>query len=186
MSSRDFILNQLPGDIPGEVPRWSKETAYTGDLTQRFQQVAVAVGSSCELFSSINEVKTYIETHHSGLTFFSQLKGLMGTLTLKEVTQGQAELVVLNAKWGVAENGAVWLDDSVLPHRVLPFYTEHLIVLLSVQNILADMHIAYQKVPLAMEGFGLWVSGPSKTADIEQALVVGAQGPKTFLIALLP
>lgn len=185
-NSRDHILSQLSGKAPTEVPRWTLTSTYTGDLVSQFQQIAQAIGSQCAMFNDLEHLEQHILTTYPGVNFYAHMPGLTGRLTLEDVLQGQAEMVVILACWGVAENGAVWFDDSVLPHRVLPFYTEHLIAVLSSQHILTDMHEAYQKVPIDSEGFGLWVSGPSKTADIEQALVVGAQGPKTFLIAILP
>ncbi len=183
---RDQILKDLPGTTPLHVPRWPHTSLKSGELADHFQHMARKVGSQCEKYRDVNELGSYINTTYPGLTRFSALNGITGHLTLEEVTGGQAELVILEAKWGVAENGAVWLDDTVLPHRVLPFYTEHLIVALSIQNLITDMNAAYKIVKIDASGFGIWVSGPSKTADIEQALVVGAQGPKGFHIALLP
>lgn len=183
---RDQILKHLPGTAPLHIPQWTYPSLKIEELADHFQRISRKVGSQCEKYRDVNELGSYLNTTYSGLNCFSALSGVFGQLTLEEVTRGQAELVILAAKWGVAENGAVWLDDTVLPHRILPFYTEHLVVTLSVQHLLPDMHAAYKNVKIDASGFGIWVSGPSKTADIEQALVVGAQGPKSFLIALLP
>jgi len=66
----------------------------------------------------------------------------------------------------------------------LPFITQHLIIRLQMKNLVANMHQAYGNLSYEGLGFGLFVAGPSKTADIEQSLVKGAQGARTTLIVL--
>jgi L-lactate dehydrogenase complex protein LldG len=85
----------------------------------------------------------------------------------------------------VAENGAVWVDEADLVHRALPFVAQHLAIVLPKREIVADMHAAYRRLPRPLPGYGVFISGPSKTADIEQALVVGAQGPRSLVVFLV-
>jgi L-lactate dehydrogenase complex protein LldG len=85
---------------------------------------------------------------------------------------------VFPARLGVCENGAVWVEESDLVHRVLPMIAEQLFIVIRAADLVADMHEAYQKVTEAGRGFGLFLAGPSKTADIEQCLVIGAHGAR--------
>jgi L-lactate dehydrogenase complex protein LldG len=80
---------------------------------------------------------------------------------------------------GVAENAAVAVEGKRVPHRALPFLCEHLILLLPVAAIVPDLHRALASLPPDATRFHhlTWISGPSKTADIELALVLGAHGP---------
>lgn len=95
------------------------------------------------------------------------------------------EVFVCEAVLGVAENGAVWLPLSRLRHRSALFLATNVIVVLDRGRIVNDLHDAYATIDVAAEGFGVFVAGPSKTADIEQALVIGAHGPKSMTILLL-
>jgi L-lactate dehydrogenase complex protein LldG len=82
----------------------------------------------------------------------------------------------------VAENGAVWINDTTVKQRALPFITQHLAVVVNRNDIVATMHDAYYKIADADYGFATFIAGPSKTADIEQSLVLGAHGPKTMTV----
>jgi L-lactate dehydrogenase complex protein LldG len=86
---------------------------------------------------------------------------------------------------GVAENGAVWLPLSRLRHRSALFLAINVIVVLDRSRVVHDLHAAYDAVDVAAEGFGVFVAGPSKTADIEQSLVIGAHGAKSLTVLLV-
>lgn len=86
--------------------------------------------------------------------------------------------------FGVAENGAVGLDGREASPRVLPVLCERLILLLDARRIVPEMHAAFAALPegaLAQHHF-TFVAGPSKTADIEGALVLGAHGPRELAV----
>ena len=95
------------------------------------------------------------------------------------------DLAIIRAHFGVAENAAVWVTEDLLPERALPFICEHLAVVLHRKDLVATMHEAYERIGSADYGFGVFIAGPSKTADIEQSLVLGAHGPGTMMIFLL-
>ncbi|MFM7630118.1 MAG: lactate utilization protein C [Algoriphagus sp.] len=95
------------------------------------------------------------------------------------------DLAIVEAQFGVAENGAMWLDETSLCHRVLPFIAEHLVIVLRSAHLFPTLHQAYAQLQDASTGFGVFVAGPSKTADIEQSLVIGAQGAKSLRVILV-
>ena len=94
------------------------------------------------------------------------------------------EHLILHGNFGVVENGAIWVEDNDLPNRLLPFITQHLILQIDVSAIVPTMQDAYRQIDLKETGFGVFISGPSKTADIEQSLVYGAHGAKELTVLL--
>lgn len=95
------------------------------------------------------------------------------------------DLFIAPGQFGVAENGAVWLTDHATKHRVLYFLTQHLILVLPAQQLVSNMHQAYERLAFSQPGFGMFLCGPSKTADIEQSLVIGAHGARSLTVFLL-
>lgn len=119
---------------------------------------------------------------------------LTGEELQKADTMSSVDITIVRGHFGVAENGAIWLSDSRIGFRPLLFLCEHLFIVLPVSEIVAHMHEAYRKLDVSRrqdgtslrdDAFGVFVSGPSKTADIEQALVIGAQGPRSLTVFLL-
>jgi L-lactate dehydrogenase complex protein LldG len=92
------------------------------------------------------------------------------------------EVLEIDGEFGVAENGAIWLTEEAMPHRVAPFICQHLVI--NVTEIVPTMHAAYARLGGVKSGFGLFLAGPSKTADIEQSLVVGAHGARSLTIVI--
>ncbi|WP_192349268.1 LUD domain-containing protein [Algoriphagus sp. Y33] len=95
------------------------------------------------------------------------------------------DLAIIEGQFASAENAAIWLDESNLDLRAIPFITAHLVIVIKQNNIVGNMHEAYQRIGSTNSGFGVFIAGPSKTADIEQSLVVGAHGAMSLRVVIL-
>lgn len=102
-----------------------------------------------------------------------------------DFTKIPVDLFIAEPQLGVAENGCLWVDDHLLKQRVSAFACQHTLFIVDHKNIVPTMHQAYQKIKINDTGFGVFIAGPSKTADIEQSLVVGAQGAVSNTIILI-
>ncbi len=96
----------------------------------------------------------------------------------------QTDLSIVEGRFGVAENGAVWIQMYPEVAQAIPFITTHLVIVLE-KKIVGTMHHAYEQIDLSDREFGTFICGPSKTADIEQSLVIGAHGAKSLLVILV-
>jgi L-lactate dehydrogenase complex protein LldG len=94
---------------------------------------------------------------------------------------------VIRGKFGVAENACIWIPQT-MKEKAVCFISENLIILLPKSQIVNNMHEAYKRIEFDKEydGYGTFISGPSKTADIAQVLVMGAQAARSATIFLLP
>ncbi len=94
---------------------------------------------------------------------------------------------VIKGVFGVAENACVWVPQTMVEKAVC-FISENLVILLKKSEIVNNMHEAYKRICFdeKYDGYGTFISGPSKTADIAQVLVMGAQAARSATILLLP
>lgn len=92
---------------------------------------------------------------------------------------------IVGGDFGVAENGCIWIKQT-MKERAVCFISEYLVIVLDRQNVVNNMHEAYARISMDPQyNFGTFISGPSKTADIEQALVMGAQAARGVTVLVL-
>jgi len=101
----------------------------------------------------------------------------------------RGESSTVHGAFGVAENGCIWIPQTEADRAYL-FASEHLDIIVSKKDIVNNMHEAYDRIAASTEyfsgyKFGTFISGPSKTADIEGALVYGAQAARSVTVYLI-
>jgi L-lactate dehydrogenase complex protein LldG len=94
---------------------------------------------------------------------------------------------IIRGEFGVAENACIWIPQTMKEKAVM-FISENLVILLPKSQIVNNMHEAYKRIKFneTYDGYGTFISGPSKTADIAQVLVMGAQAARSATILLMP
>jgi L-lactate dehydrogenase complex protein LldG len=162
--------------------------AYPSDETADRAAFTAVMQSSKGKVIEREQLTTYVAEHFAeAKTIVSTVDGIKGNLdptAIEDPLQlAGVDLAVLHGQFAVAENGAIWVSESEAVVRVLPFITQHLILLID-GPIVPTMHEAYQRIKVDDTGFGVFIAGPSKTADIEQSLVIGAHGPRSLVVVL--
>ncbi len=194
-SSRSAILNairqkQVP---PTSLPSLQQKWIAFDDLAAQFTGVLEGVGGKCirvRSLAEINEQLAGLTQFQTALVRCSNIEGV-GNPNVDAAAYDDphhlenVDFAVLRGELAVAENGAVWITDEHLRHRVLFFLCQHLALVVPLRDLVPHMHAAYERISVGAKQFGAFISGPSKTADIEQSLVIGAHGPRSHIVILV-
>ena len=192
MSSRETILANIRRNTGTrqEMPDLSAmETIVYPDKLKTFAEVLAAAGGKAVELQPGEEVNAVIRREFpDAKRIASNLPEITcATFNPDEVEDPRmlngTDLAVITGEFGVAENAAVWIPRMVR-HKGLYFISNALVILLDKTQLVNTMNEAYRLTAQADYNYGVFMSGPSKTADIEQALVFGAHGPIQVMVLL--
>lgn len=194
MTSREQILARVKNNQPElkSIPsiQFTSPERIQSNMEQ-FRSVLTTIGGAVVEVAGYAGILDYIKTHYPGeLRIISTLPELssiaeQGWENADPHQLENVDLAVISAHFGIAENAALWITESLMQQRVVPFICQQLAVVVSKKDIMGTMHDAYTSIGDAEYGFGAFIAGPSKTADIEQSLVLGAHGPKGMTVFIM-
>lgn len=202
MATRDEIISRCRANIKTRYDRPSMETlnpTVYPDVHEKF--VASAEGAACKVISisGMEEVDRVIADIYPDAKVIASALPEVKSATLNPDTIDDArklngtDVGVVKAYIGVAENGSVWIPQQV-KERDICFISENLVAVLKRDSLVNNMHEAYRLITkpeygaedFDKSGYGVFIAGPSKTADIAQVLVCGAQAARSMTILLVP
>ncbi|QDU57874.1 LutC/YkgG family protein [Aeoliella mucimassa] len=198
-SSRKHILQQVKANRAAEfeLPSLDQDWQTFGDPLERFCEVLTSTGGNSLRVNDLASANEWFEQRISGNADSQTISLVEGvgrsTLELDQLETPQElsglDWAILPAEFGVAENGALWVTDINAKHRAVYYLCEHLVLVLPASQVVHNMPQAYERLAgFATDDtppFGCFIAGPSKTADIEQSLVIGAQGPRSLDVLLI-
>ncbi|CAA9196919.1 Lactate utilization protein C [Flavobacterium bizetiae] len=194
MSSKADILNKIKQNQPAvvtDLPDLNLLSSENPDVLATYKTVLKNIGGDPVEVTNYAEIIAYIKANYNlQKRLITTLPQLVEIASLDWTNDDphslqDVELNVIKAHFGVAENSALWVTDDVLGQRVSPFIAQYLAIIVHKKDIIASMHQAYDRIGNQEYGFGTFIAGPSKTADIEQSLVLGAHGARGLIVFLL-
>lgn len=186
MSSKDLILGTLRKNVREtyDMPDLSfKKLTFDDPVAEFIKQVTTTAGAKLVEIKPGDDLNAKIrEAYPEAKVIASNLPGIDAQKNPDEVEVAQdldgTDLGVIEGGVACAENACVWVPMN-MKQKAICFISEFLVIIVSKKNIVSNMHDAYKALEQMGEtskyGFGTFISGPSKTADIEQSLAYGAQ-----------
>lgn len=194
MSSKAEILQKIKNSQPNgiaDLPNLNVLGSDQFNVLEMYKTVLKNIGGNPIEVANYDEILTFLKSNYplekriiTTIPELSEIAVLDWTNddphSLKDV-----ELTIIKAHFGVAENSALWVTDDILGQRVAPFITQYLAIIVNKKDLIPTMHQAYDRIGNQEYGFGTFIAGPSKTADIEQSLVLGAHGARGLVVFLM-
>lgn len=168
----------------------SIEATRYADPLQQFMEISEKVGGRAICVEDGQDINELIRSlYPEAAEIASNLTEItIATRNPDTVAEAQdlngTDLAVLKGELGVAENGCIWIPQT-MKEKAVCFIAEYLVILLDRKAIVNNMHEAYSHMEMNEYGYGCFISGPSKTADIAQALVMGAQAARGVTVLIL-
>ncbi len=196
MSSKEDILSKYRKNIQQKFDMPSlddiKAITYPNPLLQ-FTKMTESVGGHVIEMKEGQDINNIIKELYPDAKEIASNLPEVTIATRNPDTVGRArdlngtDVGVIRGKFGVAENACVWIPQQ-MKEKAVCFISENLIILLPKSQIVNNMHEAYKRIEFdeTYDGYGTFISGPSKTADIAQVLVMGAQAARSATIVLIP
>ena len=193
MSSKEDILKKYRANVRErfDMPDLSdiKATTYPDPLLQFMNMTKSVGGNAIEVDKGADINALIRELYPDAKEIASNLPEItIATRNPDEVGRARdlngTDVGVIRGSFGVAENACVWIPQQMKEKAVM-FISENLIILLPKSQIVNNMHEAYARIEFNDYGYGTFISGPSKTADIAQVLVMGAQAARSATVLLL-
>ena len=191
MSSKEDILKKYRANIREkfEMPDLSdiKAITYPDPLLQ-FMNMTKSVGGNAIEVESGRDVNELIrELYPDAKEIASNLPEItIATRNPDDVGRARdlngTDVGIIRGEFGVAENACVWIPQT-MKEKAVCFISENLVILLPKSQIVNNMHEAYSRIKFNDYGYGTFISGPSKTADIAQVLVMGAQAARSATVS---
>lgn len=194
MSTKEHILSRYRKNINvGEQYDMPNLDALQGvtytDPVAQFISISNTVGAKVAELEKDADINGLIKRLYPEAKVFASNMAEITIATLNPDTVGTAQELngtdvgIVRGELGVAENGCVWIPQT-MKERAVCFISEYLVIVLSRRAIVSNMHQAYARINMTDYGYGTFISGPSKTADIAQALVMGAQAARGVTVIL--
>ena len=194
MASKEDILKKYRANVRQQFDMPDlidiKATTYPEPLVQ-FVKMSEMVGGQVIEVDPGRDINTLIKGLYPDAKEIASNLPEVTIATRNPDTVGRArdlngtDVGIIRGMFGVAENGCIWIPQQ-MKEKAVCFISENLVILLPKSQIVNNMHEAYKRIEFNDYGYGTFISGPSKTADIAQVLVMGAQAARSVTIFLLP
>ena len=197
MSSKEEILSRLRKNTREtyDMPNLSglKPITFADPVAEFKQKTTTTAGARLiELKAGQTLDDAIRQAYPDAKVIASNLPGVTAQLNPDTVGEAQelmkVDVGVVEGAIGVAENACIWIPQQ-MKEKAICFASQQLVIVLRRDAIVSNMHEAYDRIAASTDyfqqyKFGTFISGPSKTADIESALVYGAQAARGVTVIL--
>ena len=197
MSSREEILSRLRKNTSETyyMPDLSglKPITFANPVAEFIKKTTTTAGAKLIEMRADDDLNVIVrQAYPDAKLIASNVPGVEAGMNPDTVDEAKelmkVDVGVIEGAIGVAENACIWIPQQ-MKEKAVCFASQQLVIVLSRDAIVSNMHEAYDRIASSKDyfqqyKFGTFISGPSKTADIESALVYGAQAARGVTVVL--
>jgi L-lactate dehydrogenase complex protein LldG len=163
--------------VSAEVHRFPHKSAAIDFIVDYLQKAGVspqsgALWADCPFLTGIN--KTKLADRVPGLSF--------------EVTReraADAKVGISQLDWAMASTGSLVQDAAPVERRLVSTLPPIHIAIVETNRLVPDMPAVFSRIGPEQTNYISFITGPSRTADIERVLTIGVHGPEKLIIVFV-
>jgi L-lactate utilization protein LutC len=158
------------------------------DNVAEFDERATEVNAEIIYCSADTDIASTLQSLIGGESIYAvdEAKTWVEGLNVSDASRGNAQFAVIGAEAGIAETGTVAVNSRISRSDALYLF-DHLVLVVKASNIVARFEDYWQRFRSASEFTRAihMISGPSRTADVEQIIQLGAHGPRRLTVIIV-
>jgi len=165
--------------VSAEVHRFPHKPAALNFIAHYLQQAGVAdspqsyaVWADCPFLRGVNKQR-----------LAEQIPGLSFEVTRERAAASKVGISQLD--WAMANTGSLIQDASPVDRRLVSTLPNIHIAIVETNRLLPDMPAVFSKIRPEQTNYISFITGPSRTADIERVLTIGVHGPEKLIIVFV-
>ncbi|MGC2111870.1 MAG: lactate utilization protein [Candidatus Korobacteraceae bacterium] len=165
--------------VSAEVHRFPQKSEALAFIVQYLQAAGVtdspqcyALWSDCQFLAGLD--KNQLAQQVPGLSF--------------DVTRGRAaasKVGISQLDWAMANTGTLVQDAAPVERRLVSTLPNIHIAIIQTSRLVPDLPAVFTKIRPEQTNYISFITGPSRTADIERVLTIGVHGPEKLVIVFV-
>lgn len=165
--------------VGAEVHRFSNGEEAVAFIRSFLQQEGVADTPKSYAVWAPGHLLTGIDTDRLG----KEIPGL--SFDVSRQRAADAKIGISEVGWALTDTGSLVADQTAVEQRLASTLPTIHVAILGTDRILADKSAVFSRITPRDSRYIAFITGPSRTADIERVLTIGVHGPKRLVIVFI-
>ncbi len=165
--------------VSAEVHRFASRQEALAFILDFLREAGVAEAPQC---GAVWAAGSFLDGTERG-ALMAQVPGI--TFEVTQAASAAAKVGISQLDWAIAGTGTLVQDATAVEKRLVSTLPPIHIAVLGTERILGDMGSVLQRLRPEQINYISFITGPSRTADIERVLTIGVHGPARLIIVVV-
>ena len=165
--------------VSAEVHRFAGRSEALAFILDFLREAGVSEAPQC---GAVWAAGSFLEGNELG-SLRAQVPGI--SFEVSQAAAAEAKVGISQLDWAIAGTGTLVQDATAVEKRLVSTLPPIHIAVLGAERILGDMGSVLQRLRPEQINYISFITGPSRTADIERVLTIGVHGPARLIIVVV-